>query len=130
MHLDLRQPLNYINIEVLPSSIAENDEFILCYQLNPAQNSSIEPDREQFLGNLVFIGQKTSCITDVNMPAGQYLFVQYRNKQHLSQNQWLDAAIEQQKDGLWERNKLENLLYVRFLYEDGKNVTQIFRTIG
>jgi hypothetical protein len=36
-------------------------------------------------------------------------------------------AIEQQKDGLWERLKPGNRLYLRILSEDGSPVTQLFR---
>jgi hypothetical protein len=36
-------------------------------------------------------------------------------------------AIEQQKDGLWEQLRLGNHLYIRYLFEDGSPVTQVFR---
>jgi hypothetical protein len=45
----------------------------------------------------------------------------------LNREEWLDMALEQQKDGLWERYKPENRLYVRYLFEDGCPVTQLFR---
>jgi len=143
MHLDLRQPVNYFKIESLPSLISENDEFLLCYELNPAQSVSIEPERGLFLNKLLYTGKKTEDASlfqnavsievldkpqmTTKLPAGQYVFVQYRNDNPLTQDEWLDMAIEQQKDGLWERNKLGNTLYIRFLFEDGKFVTQLFR---
>jgi hypothetical protein len=43
--------------------------------------------------------------------------------------EWLDMAIEQQKDGLWERHKPESRLYLRFLFEDGRYVTQLLRPL-
>jgi hypothetical protein len=129
----------------------ENEEIILCYEVNPVQGSSIEPDQDYFLGKLLFIGQKlpeskvvsTSSATQgqnidtdereknnlVSLPQGNYLFTQYRSEEVLSSDEWLDLAIEQQKDGLWERNKLLNLLYIRFLFEDGSFVTQVFRAV-
>jgi len=118
----------------------ENEEILLCYEVNPIQGSSIEPDRDYFLGNLLFIGQKLSESqnggTDeternnlVLLPQGNYLFTQCRSDTVLNSDEWLDLAIEQQKDGLWERNKLLNLLYIRFLFEDGSFVTQVFRTV-
>jgi hypothetical protein len=55
--------------------------------------------------------------------------MQKRSNEILNQTDWLDMAIEQQKDGLWERNKLGDLLFVRFLYEDNAVVTQIFRVV-
>jgi len=104
----------------------------MCFEINPAQSRKIEPDLGQFLGNLLFTGQKCGGETDeeqVTLPEGRYLFTQRRSDAALNRDEWLDLAIEQQKDGLWERNKLTDLLYIRFLYEDGAFVTQIFRKI-
>lgn len=109
MNLHLQSPLS-----------GGKDEEILCFELNSDQSSNIEPDKEQLLKGKI---DKTS------LPAGQYLFVQRRCEAHLDMDEWLDMAIEQQKDGLWERNKLGTLLYLRFLYEDGAYVTQVFREI-
>jgi hypothetical protein len=115
----------------------KNEEILLCYELNPVQSLSIEPDRDHFLGNLVFVGLKppvtsNGCTQEnnvVSLPQGNYLFTQRRGEAVLSKDEWLDLAIEQQKDGLWEREKLKNLLYIRFLNEDGAFVTQIFRAV-
>jgi len=125
----------------------ENEEILLCYEVNPIQGCSIEPDQDYFLGKLLFIGQrlleskvastssatkgqdKTERIELVLLPQGNYLFTQCRSEAVLSSDEWLDLAIEQQKDGLWERNKLLNLLYIRFLFEDGSLVTQVFRAV-
>ena len=128
IYLDIRAPLLYAKV---PEISCENDEFLLCYELNPLQSRSIEPDRGKLLGSLVFTGQKTSADSkeEVILPAGNYLFSQCRSSKLLNKDEWLDIAVEQQKDGLWERQKLENLLYVRFLFEDGAYVTQIFRPI-
>jgi hypothetical protein len=110
----------------------ENEEILLCYQVNPVQGCSIEPDRDHFLSKLLFVGQKSSETAGdnlVSLPQGDYLFTQCRADAVLGNDEWLDLAIEQQKDGLWERNKPGNLLYVRFLFEDGAFVTQVFRRI-
>ena len=128
-YLNLSQPLEFEEIQAYPSSILENDEFLLCYEINQDQSRSIEPEREQFLGNLSFIGKK-AVTGAILLPAGRYIFAQYRRETPLNPDEWLDMAIELQKDGLWERNKLGNLLYVRFLHEDSKFVTQIFREIN
>ena len=137
-YFDLCAPLNYSKIENLPAEIHENDEFLLLYELDPAQSCSIEPARELILDKLIAIGQKTpdspnKCSdglpdTDIILPAGKYLFTQRRSSSAmLKHEEWLDMAIEQQKDGLWERYKLKSRLCVRFLYEDGLFVTQLFR---
>jgi len=127
------------NANLLPN-LGENEEQFLCFDLDPAQSCSIEPDKAAFLGSLLFIGHKTkenagkqACKIPsekaVTLPQGNYLVVQQRGPQTLKQAEWLKLAIEQQKDGLWERNKLGNKLYVRYLHEDGAFVTQIFREI-
>jgi len=75
----------------------------------------------------------------VSLPAGNYLFMQNRSVNRESGNdretvsssftadEWLELAIEQHKDGLWERNKMQNVLYARFFREDGFLITQVFR---
>jgi len=106
----------------------------LCFNINSVESRSIKPEKENFLGTLEFIGRKMgeNAAPDgktVILPNGNYLFAQKRCPQALSQTEWLDIAIEQQKDGLWEQNKLGCLLYIRYLFEDGAFVTQIFREI-
>jgi len=140
--LNLCTPLQYNKSESQNLSLLklENEEILLCYEVNPVQGCSIEPDRDYFLGRLLFIGKKLpeSQNGDVDekernslvlLPQGNYLFTQCRSDAVLSRDEWLDLAIEQQKDGLWERYKLLNLLYIRFLFEDGSFVTQVFRTV-
>jgi len=143
--LNLCSPLLYIKSNCQDTSLLkyeklENEEILLCHEINLIQGCSIEPDRDYFLGKLLFIGQKLSESqnegTDeteknnlVSLPQGSYLFTQCRSGVVLSRDEWLDFAIEQQKDGLWERYKLLNLLYIRFLFEDGSFVTQIFRAV-
>ena len=135
LKLNLFIPLIYSKIELKSAKkleIPENEEMLLCYSLNPRQSQNIVPNPEEFLGNLVFAGQKTGEKTDdksVCLPQGKYLFVQQRSVKALDQAQWLEMAVEQQKDGLWERSKLGDLIYVRYLYEDGACVTQVFREV-
>jgi hypothetical protein len=136
-HLDLCAPLLYSKAKNLPSEIHENEEILLLYELDPAQSCNIEPIRELLLGKLVFSGLRTTDSSnkcsdnlpnaDIVLPAGKYLFMQQRGSSAMKQEDWLDMAIEQQKDSLWERYKLTNQLYVRHLYEDGFFVTQLLR---
>ena len=137
MHLDLRSPLIFVKTGEIPENLTENEDFLLCFELDSAQSRNIEPNRERLLGSLVFSGRKTGDSDDiqaeaVSLPAGNYLFTQRRdvNPAVLNSDGWLDMAIEQQKDGLWERYRLENRLYVRFLFEDGGFVTQLFRSLS
>jgi len=133
MNLNLREAILYKKIEEFPCQGTEaHRETLLCHELNPAQSRSIEPQKELLLGKLLFTGQKAEDDEKgqiVTLPEGLYLFEQCRHEAVLNQDEWLDMAIEQQKDGLWERNKPGNLLYTRFLYEDGSFVTQVFRPL-
>ena len=132
MKLDLREPLVYEKTSVQPQNMEKNEEILLCFDLEPAQSRSIEPDSGLLLGSLAFSGRKSGDLDGnqgekVSLPAGNYLFMQ--QKQALNSEEWLNLAIEQQKDGLWERFKPEARLYVRFLHEDGGFVTQLFRPL-
>jgi len=136
--LNLCSPLVYAQTETsLPDNMekyAGQEELLLCFELDPVQSRAFEPERERLLGTFVFAGCKKSENGEKNfekpvlLPAGAYIFVQRR--QALNKDEWLDMAIEQQKDGLWERHKPQPKLYLRYLYEDGSPVTQLFRPVS
>ena len=134
MNLDLRAPLVYTEITDTGTDMeAGTEETLLCFSLDPLQSRSIEPDPELLLGSLVFAGRRTGNLPDpalpaVSLPAGNYLFVQRRGAV-MSRREWLDMAVEQQKDGLWEMFRPESRIFVRFLHEDGQPVTQLFRPL-
>ncbi|MCL2759392.1 MAG: hypothetical protein FWD22_04205 [Treponema sp.] len=140
MHLDLRQDILFVKTNLSEADFSaqfpKNGEFLLCYKLNPMQSRSIEPDLNQFLEELAFFGEKAEADVKIDgqelvkLAAGHYLFTQCRAEKPLNKEEWLDLAIEQQKDGLWERNKLADLLYIRFLFEDEQFVTQILRPVA
>ena len=134
--LDLRSPLVYTQTQTSPPDNHENytgqEELLFCYELDPAQSSAIKPERGRLLAALAFIGcgaKNGNGGKTVSLPAGTYLFAQRR--QALGKNEWLDIAVEQQKECL--KNKLRKQyepqpsLYVRYLFEDGSPVTQLFR---
>jgi hypothetical protein len=134
IRLDLRAPLLYVKTpDIQPFCYAalegENaGEELFCFDLDPAQSSAIEPERDRLLGPLIFAARSPRAgdgPETVRLPAGLYLFVQKREA--LGRQACIDLAIEQQKDALWERLKPGNQLYARFLFEDKKPVTQIFR---
>lgn len=137
MNLDLRSPLIFLKIHAqmgseFPPDLAKNEEILLCFDLDPLQSLNIEPDPELLLGSFVFAGRKTDGDAApqgeaVSLPAGKYLFVQKRGV--TPGENWLEMAIEQQKDGLWELYRPENRLFVRYLHEDGQFVIQLFRPL-
>ena len=145
IRLDLRAPLLYTKmpgLEPQPSGegregspldafgctppVEETSEFLFCFELDQEQSQSIEPIPENYLRGLVFSGKKVQNQQgDLELPAGLYLFTQQRGV--IGREECIALAIEQQKDGLWEKTKLGNRLFIRYLYEDGGQVTQIFR---
>jgi len=65
MNLDLRAPLVYNSVKMpfdSPPNLAENEEILLCFSLEPAQSQSIEPDPQGLLGPMTFAGRKTGNI--------------------------------------------------------------------
>ena len=110
-------------------------ETVFCFELDSVQGKSIEPDRRYFSGTLLFYGVPAldsqgfgSMAETIQVPAGAYLFTQ--KNEVLNKDECIELAMEQQKDGLWDKLKLHNLLYVRFLFEDNRRVTQIFRPLA
>ena len=133
IRLDLRAPLLYTETPGLgafgctpPSESAQ--EFLFCFELDQEQAQSIEPQPENFLGRLVFSGKNDQNQNkgDLELPAGLYLFIQQRGV--IGRDECIALAIEQQKDGLWEKIKLGNRLFIRYLYEDNSPVIQLFRS--
>jgi len=131
IHLDLRAPLEYaeapglIPFECPPPADEAAQELLFCFELNREQAGRIDPEADCFLGELAFSGKGRNERGKVRLPAGLYLFAQQRGT--LDRGECIGMAIEQQKDGLWERLRLGDRLYVRYLFEDGSSVTQIFR---
>ena len=131
VRLDLRAPLMYTEAPELGAFgctfPAPPQEFLFCFELDQEQSQRIDPQADSFLGRLVFSGRNVQNLDqgDLQLPAGLYLFAQKREA--ISREECIALAIEQQKDGLWEKIKLGNRLFIRLLYEDGGTVTQLFR---
>ena len=64
----------------------------------------------------------------VELPAGNYLFAQKRES--LDRESVINMAVEIQQEGLWQRLKPGRRLYLRRLFEDGSEVTQLFRSFS
>jgi hypothetical protein len=130
VHLDLRAPLEYeeapglVPFSYLPADEAA-PELLFCFELDREQAGRIDPEADRFLGEIVFSGQGNGRQGKIQLPAGLYLFTQQRRA--LSREECVGMAVEQQKDGMWERLRLGNRLYIRCLFEDGSPVTQFFR---
>jgi hypothetical protein len=133
-----------------PAEFAAGTPELFCFSLNPAQARRIDPDPETYLGLLEAAGRAVPgpaagggtgnreprenageplpCASGyVHLPAGRYYFTQLRER--LSREEFVEMAMELQKEGLWERLKFEDRLYLRRLFEDNAPVTQAWRRI-
>ena len=126
--MNLLSPLLYIPVESSTLEYEPKDgEKLFCFELEESEAQKFEPDKHHFPGSLIFVGKAP----DMNEPAvlelkpGTYLFSQVR--EILNPRDIVDLAVEVHNEGLWQRLKLSKRLYIRFLFEDGRGVTQIWR---
>ena len=121
------KPLYYIP-EAEPEPFNYRDgsgEKLYCFGIDEAQCLNIEPDRKRFLDRLISGGKAAEHKAALALSVGNYLFAQKR--EILDRDEIAALAIEIQAEGLWQRLKPGNRLYLRYLFEDGKSVTQLFR---
>jgi hypothetical protein len=136
LRFNLISPICYIPIsDADPFAYnAENGETLFCFDLDESQRLSFEPDKSKLFGPLVFSGKAVDDSSAkagaeagfLELPSGHYLFAQKREL--LCQNDISDMALEIQAEGLWQRLKIGKRLYLRYLFEDGSVVTQLFRS--
>jgi hypothetical protein len=141
--LELRAPLRYVrDLSPVPwgsgGDPGKYRERLFCFAIDETQAQSIEPDPAAFLGPLIAGGYEAAARSaegqeTIELPQGHYLFAQERRAwssgppPSFERDEVVLMAIEVQKDGLWERLTLEGRLYLRYLYEDGAMVAQVFR---
>jgi len=128
--LNLLTPLYYFpEADPDPFSYGEGSgEKLYCFEIDETHRLDFEPDAKTLLKKLIFGGKATGsgCAgAQTALPAGGYLFAQER--EILSRDDIIAAAIEIQAEGLWQRLEPGNRLYLRYLFEDGRFVTQLFR---
>ena len=106
-----------------------NGEKLFCFGIDETQLFRIEPDAKILLKKLIFGGNVVKPDYEgearQELPAGEYLFMQER--EILGRDEIIAAAVEIQAEGLWQRLVPGNRLYLRYLFEDGCLVTQLFR---
>jgi hypothetical protein len=127
--LNLLSPLFYIPGQGTPFECSGEGEKLLCFELDEAQCRNFEPDEGIFFENLVFIGKAAkepgAGEDSLELPRGNYLFAQ--QKKVLNREETTAMALEIQVEGLWQRLKPGKRLYLRYLFEDGRAVTQLYR---
>jgi hypothetical protein len=132
LRLDLRSPLRFVKDDRIKPFVYKEpaDETLFCFTVPPDQAGRIDPEAERFLGEPLFGARQGPAdggaeTAAVELPAGAYLFAQVREA--LGREDWLFMAMELQKEGLWERLRLGDTVYLRCLFEDNSAVTQVFR---
>ncbi len=100
------------------------------------KHNETNPKRELFLLDGQFMGeaikQKPIEHNYTAIPQGKYLFLQgiIANKDTDNHDLLLQASEELYLESLWLDKKIKNnVVFLRFLEEDGKSVFQIFREI-
>ena len=128
--LNLLSPLYYVSEKAAdPFGYKEGDgEKLFCFELDKTQTGEFEPDTARFLETLVFCGRASDGADGqphTELPQGNYLFAQKR--EIASRKDIMEMAVEIQQEGLWQRLLCGKKLYLRYLFEDGRPVTQLFR---
>ena len=129
--LKLLSPLFYVPLEK-PEPFDNPEETggrerLFCFE--PGDALGFEPDPGQFPGKLIFGGEAAAEAQAgeplLELPGGTYLFAQ---KREISGREGIiELAVEMQQEALWQRLKPGDRFYLRYLFEDGSFVTQLFR---
>jgi hypothetical protein len=137
LNLHLQAPLFYARDESLEpfNYDPSKGELLFYFEIDGAQYRSIEPDRGSYLGRLVFGGVLVHPSSAehgpgslLELPRGQYLFAQ--GPEIADREGYIQMAVEVQKEGLWQQLSLDRGLYLRYVYEDEKPHTQVFRPLA
>ena len=106
----------------------ESGEKLFCFELDKIHAKKFEPDKKHFPGFLIFSGKAVEGKpqgTTLELPQGDYIFTQVQDI--LSKEDIIELAVELQNEGLWQRLELGSQYYLRYLFEDKRGVTQLFR---
>jgi hypothetical protein len=95
-------------------------EKITLYFLNPNESNTIDPKTDNY-----FVNHKEEAAA---IEASQYYVTQIE-QENIANMELLDAAVELQKEALWNRLKLGDKLYVRKLLEDDSCKIQLWRQV-
>jgi hypothetical protein len=144
IHLHLMAPLYYTGEDGLDyrtprdgtADRAASGEYLFAFEIDPGQYRSIEPEEASFIGEPFFRGRVSPVRSGEQSPdgmfftleAGQYLFMQSREP--VDREGILDMALELQKEGLWEGFALDRRLFLRYVFEEGCMVSQLWRPVS
>jgi hypothetical protein len=127
--------LNYGTLGDGTADRAVSGEYLFGFEIDSGQYRSIEPESASFIGKPFFRGRLSPVQNGGQDPqgtffaleAGRYLFMQSREP--VGREGILDMALELQKEGLWEGFDLDRRLFLRYVFEDGCMVSQLWRPI-
>ena len=129
LNLNLASPLFYTpDPDQDPFNCPADGERLFCLELDETQYSSFTPVKEKLIKGRVFSGKAAGEGDEgpfLELPAANYTFAQ--EKRLLNQEEIIDMAVEIQMESLWQRYRPGKLLFLRYLFEDGNWVTQLFR---
>ncbi|MDR2865024.1 MAG: hypothetical protein LBV68_05395 [Spirochaetaceae bacterium] len=123
-YLELYQAINYVkNNDLDPFDRGEDKgEFLFCFEQGEAGETGEEGLRLIEAGFELFDAETHP---EIELPQGIYFFRQERKR--LSKNEIIRLSAEIEIHAQHTGFKLANKLYLRYLFEDGKQVTQFFR---
>ena len=130
LRMILLSPLYYVPYGSTVLEFKEEEgEKLFCFEVEESQAQKFEPDKDKLIGSSVFVGiaanKDQPGAATLELKTGNYVFCQLR--EILDWEEIIELAVEVQNEGLWQRLQLDRRLYVRFLFEDGRGVTQIWR---
>ena len=129
LNLNLTSPLFYTSDQGPdPFNCPGDGERLFCFELDETQCLSFTPIKEKLIKSLVFSGiaaGEGDAGPFLELPKGNYTFAQ--EKRLLSREEIIDMSVEIQQESLWQRQKPGKQLFLRYLFEDGNWVTQLFR---
>jgi hypothetical protein len=124
MQLELYRAISYVRDDALdPFALSTVEgELLFCFELDAGGGAADSFSHPVCAGFELYDGE---IHEEIELPAGFYLFAQERRL--LSKNEVLTMEAEIQQFALADGYELDNKLYLRYLFEDGKIVTQLFR---
>jgi hypothetical protein len=127
MQLELYRAISYVRDDALdPFTLTDVEgELLFCFELDLAEGAADCFSRPVFAGFELYDGE---IHEEVEIPKGDYLFAQERRL--LSKNEIINMKAEIQQFAATGGYELDNKLYLRYLFEDGKIVTQLFSALG
>jgi hypothetical protein len=114
-------------------------EILIRFEIAPSQVLAFEPDGAEYLARLDSAGilepageaelpGPGGAEGYLELPRGDYFFAQAWEA--LDREAFIALAVEVQKEALWQRLVPDSPVYLRYLHEENRPVTQVFRPLA